>query len=111
MRKKLSSSFVTALFLIALNAAIFLGSGCNPYTSQPTTEVEVTSAPPTPIVEDIPRSPGEAYVWISGAWIWSGRWVWASGHWDRPPRPGAVWVPPRYGEVEGKPVFIPGGWQ
>ena len=114
MEKQLSSFLAMALSLVALNALLFLGSGCDSYTaqpSQPAAEVEVNSAPPAPIVEDIPRSPGEGYIWISGAWVWSGRWTWESGHWDRPPRPGAVWVPHRYAVHDGKHVFVRGGWR
>jgi hypothetical protein len=113
MRKQISSVVVMSVFLIVLNTTVFLGSGCTSSynTPQPAAEVEVTDAPPAPIVEDVPRSPGEGYVWISGAWVWSDRWAWESGHWDRPPRPGAVWVPHRYAVHDGKHVFIRGGWQ
>jgi hypothetical protein len=69
MRKQISSVVVMSVFLIVLDTAVFFGSGCTSSQSTPQTaaEVEVTDAPPAPIVEDVPRSPGEGYVWISGA--------------------------------------------
>lgn len=74
-------------------------------------EVVVTADPPAPIVETISPSPGADFVWIKGAWGWHGHWVWEKGHWDRPPHPGAVWVPHRYAVHDGKHVFVQGGWR
>ncbi len=37
-------------------------------------------------------SPGPAYVWAPGEWVWNGSWVWVSGHWIVPPHPHTVWV-------------------
>jgi hypothetical protein len=57
----------------------------------------VHRAPPAPLVERVPRSPGREYVWVPGYWTSHGDdWVWVGGHYERPPRPGAVWVEPRY---------------
>ena len=75
------------------------------------TEVVVTEAPPAPMVETITLSPGPNFVWVRGAWLWQGRWVWQTGHWVRPPRPGAVWVEHRYENRSGVHVFIRGGWR
>jgi len=74
-------------------------------------EVDVVGDPPVPIVEDITPAPGIGFVWIEGAWAWHGRWVWEAGHWDRPPHPGAVWVPHRYVVHNGRHIFIRGGWK
>jgi hypothetical protein len=64
--------------------------------------VIVHRAPPAPRPERIVASPGPGYVWVPGYWAASrGEWVWVGGHWERPPRRGAVWVPPRY-EREGR---------
>jgi hypothetical protein len=66
----------------------------------------VRQAPPPPPVERVVAAPGPGYVWIPGYYDWAGnRWAWRSGHWERPPRQGAVWVPPRTvqrdrGEIE-----------
>lgn len=54
--------------------------------------VYVAQAPPPPRVETVYVSPGPGYVWVGGEWEWRGRWVWTSGHWAYPPRPGVVWV-------------------
>jgi len=54
--------------------------------------VVVQSAPPAPIVEPVPVSPGVEFVWTPGYWSWNGGWVWISGRWMHPPRPHAAWV-------------------
>ena len=74
-------------------------------------EVVVTQPPPPVQVEVMPPSPGPVYVWVSGAWVWRGRWVWETGHWGRPPRAGAVWVPHHYERRGGAHVWISGGWR
>ena len=33
--------------------------------------------PPPPQTEVVAIAPGPAYVWVGGAWIWHGGWVWA----------------------------------
>jgi hypothetical protein len=75
------------------------------------TEVVADSAPPVPLAEVETASPGVDFVWIPGIWVWEGRWIWTAGHWDRPPFPGAVWVPHRYVYRNGAHVFIRGGWR
>jgi hypothetical protein len=36
-------------------------------------------------------------VWVAGHYTYvSGQWNWVSGSWQRPPNPGAAWVPGRY---------------
>jgi len=74
-------------------------------------EIVVQEAPPAPIVETISVCPGPAFLWVPGAWVWEGRWVWARGHWARHPRAHAVWVPHRYEYRNGAHVFIRGGWR
>jgi hypothetical protein len=67
-------------------------------------QVYVTIAPPAPIVETIPASPGAGYAWIPGHYRWNGYryvWVgghymhhagrWCNGHWHHGPR-GYYWV-------------------
>ncbi len=48
--------------------------------------------PPEPPAETIAVSPGSAYVWAPGEYVWNGSWVWVSGHWILPPHPHTVWV-------------------
>ena len=77
----------------------------------PGTEVIVSAPPPPPPVEVYVVSPGPAYVWIPGGWVWSGRWVWEGGRWSAPPRRGAVWVPHQYVYRGGAHVHVHGGWR
>jgi len=74
-------------------------------------ETIVTEAPPPPVAEVITVAPDPHFVWIGGGWIWRGQWVWERGHWDRPPRVGAVWVPHHYVYRGGHHIFIRGGWR
>ena len=74
-------------------------------------EVVVSEAPPPVIVEERPVAPGVGFVWIPGVYVWEGHWRWERGHWDRPPRRGAVWVPHRYEYRNGRHVFVRGGWR
>jgi hypothetical protein len=95
-------------------AALIFVVGCVVYPARPVvvgTEVDVAGDPPAAIVENVTPAPGIGFVWIGGAWAWHGRWAWESGHWDRPPHPGAVWVPHRYVVHNGRHVFIRGGWR
>jgi hypothetical protein len=55
--------------------------------------VVVVDGPPPAQVEIVPVDrPGPDYVWISGDWVWEGRWVWVGGHWTRSPHPHGTWV-------------------
>jgi len=74
-------------------------------------ELEVGVAPPAPLVDVRVASPGVDFVWIPGAYVWNGRWVWEGGRWDHPPRRGAVWVPHHYVYRGGRHVFVRGGWR
>jgi hypothetical protein len=75
-------------------------------------EIIVDGPPPPLIVETVTiSSPGPDYIWIEGAWVWRGHWVWAHGHWARPPHPGAIWVPHRYAYHNGVHVYIHGYWR
>ncbi len=95
--------------------------GCGYHDRPPATQVVVSApgelvvadAPPAPIVEVQPVCPGPDFVWIGGVWVWGpgGRWEWERGRWDRPPRPGVVWVPHRYETRGGRRVFVRGGWR
>jgi len=93
-----------------------LGAGCEVRTAYrgPAVGVgvDVDTEPPAPLVETVPASPDPAFVWIGGAWIWGGGgWHWQGGHYERPPHPGAIWVPHRYENRNGRRVFVRGGWR
>jgi hypothetical protein len=96
---------------LPVSAALLFATGCVVYPAGTAAEVDVIGDPPVPIVEDVTPTPGIGFVWIGGAWAWHDRWVWESGHWGRPPHPGAVWVPHRYVYHNGRHVFIRGGWR
>jgi hypothetical protein len=77
----------------------------------PVAEVEVGGAPPAPVVESVTVAPDPAFIWIGGAYMWRGGWVWEPGHWARPPHPGAIWVPHRYVFRNGRHVWVRGYWR
>ena len=89
-------------------AALIFAAGC---VAPVGGVVEVSGPPPPVYVETAPPSPGPGYVWIGGAWSWQGHWAWDRGHWDRPPHPGAVWVPHQYSNRNGKHTFVRGAWK
>jgi hypothetical protein len=109
----------SALLILVILVA---GAGCvvhdQPvYTTAPgpyavaSGEVVVAGPPPPPIQETVVASPGAGFVWIGGSWGWGGnRWNWEHGHWAKPPHSGAVWVPHRYYNREGRHVWVRGGW-
>jgi outer membrane lipoprotein SlyB len=59
---------------------------------QSATVVQAAPPPPAPLAETVVVAPGPGYVWISGEWVWNGRWFWVGGHWAYPPYPRAVWL-------------------
>lgn len=61
-------------------------------TVPPPQPVYVQQAPPPPPYETVVVAPGPGYIWCPGEWVWSGRWIWTSGHWRMPPRPHTTWV-------------------
>src|SRR5271165_3004082 len=77
----------------------------------PGAEVEVAGPPPPDIVETVTAAPDPAFVWVGGFWAWDGRWVWRAGHWDRPPRRGAVWFRGGYAFRGGRHVWVRAGWR
>jgi hypothetical protein len=66
---------------------------------------------PPPPEETPPPAPFAGATWIQGRYDWNGlAWVWASGHYERPPEAGVVWVPPAQIAVSGTLVIRPGRW-
>ena len=93
-------------FLLAVVGTTLLGA------SAALAQVVVRVAPPAPIVEARPVAPGAHYVWTDGYHRWDGhRYVWVSGRWVMPPRPGRVWVPGHWAERHGGWVWIEGHWR
>lgn len=75
-------------------------------------QVIVRVAPPRVFVERRVPPPGPRYVWISGFYRWNGaRYIWVPGRYALPPRPGVVWVAPRWVAHNGTWTFVAGYWR
>ena len=74
-------------------------------------QVVITVAPPAPIVETVPPSPGPNWVWDGGYHAWrGGKYVWVPGHYIKKPRPNAAWVAGHYDKRGRGWVYVPGRW-
>ena len=75
-------------------------------------QIVVKIRPPRAKVEHRSARPGRDYVWVPGYHRWDGRaYAWESGRWERPPRPRAVWVAPRWTHRRDGYVFVEGHWR
>lgn len=73
--------------------------------------VVVMQAPPQAQQEIPTARPSRDHVWVAGYWSWkNNRYEWAPGHWEVPPRSGAVWVPPRWQPEGSSWRFYEGYW-
>jgi WXXGXW repeat (2 copies) len=92
---------------VALCAVLMLGG------ILATAQTVIVVAPPPPVrMGVVGVAPGPGYVWIDGYQRWNGtRYVWVSGRWVRPPRPGVVWVAPRYIHRSNGWVYRRGYWR
>jgi len=102
------------LKLLALAAALVVavsgGAPIDPTTASADVVI-VSSAPPVPRHESVPKRPGPGYVWIGGHWTYEGLWVWRHGYWARPPRGKSAWVPGRWEPRSKGWVWIEGYWR
>lgn len=74
-------------------------------------EIIINMAPPAPIHETVPASPGPEWVWNPGYHEWvNGRYVWVKGQYIKKPRPAARWVPGHYKQRAKGWVWVPGHW-
>ena len=94
-------------------AALFSGSiltAC--VTAPPRGGVYVRTRPPAAIVEVRGTAPDADHVWIRGYHAWrGGDYVWVPGHWDRGPRPRAVWVNGRWKHHGEGWYWVDGRWK
>ena len=79
--------------LIAIGSVLALASACMandpPYVEG---TVWVSNAPPRPVYEERPASPGVEFIWIEGYHRWDGAaYQWVPGRWERRPNPHAKW--------------------
>lgn len=78
-------------------------------TSDPPDQT-ATTPPPAPQAENPGPAPTPNDTWAAGSWKFeSGRYVWEKGHWE-PRREGAVYVQPRWIQVNGRWEHHPGRW-
>jgi hypothetical protein len=68
-------------------------------------------APPAAQQEVPTQRPSSDHVWVSGYWTWrNNQYQWMAGHWEMPPRLGAVWIPPRWQQEGASWRFFEGYW-
>jgi hypothetical protein len=71
----------------------------------------VNEAPPAPQTDVALAQPGLNYVWVRGYWTWrSEQYQWVAGHWEMPPTPSSVWVPPTLEPQGNAYKFTEGYW-
>jgi hypothetical protein len=93
-------SILTALFGLGLGIAPAYG------------EVVIKVRPPISVHERRAPRPSREHVWVGGYHRWDGNaYAWQGGRWERPPRPHAVWVAPRYVHHRGGYTFVEGRWR
>ena len=67
---------------------------------------------PPPVIEERIPPPGHGHVWVPGFHEWKGgAYVWMPGHYEKPPRPAAVWVQPTYTRTDRGWLYTPGYWR
>jgi hypothetical protein len=91
-------------------AALVSGAGCLfTVTARPVYVVE-REPPPEP-VERAPR-PRIGYVWVHGAWEWSGSdWRWKDGYWQRDRGNEYLWIDGRWERHGHRYHWVEGRWQ
>jgi hypothetical protein len=88
-------------------AAVVAAAGCYATTSgyYPTSYAYVE--PPPSRDESAVHRPG--YVWVHGHWVRDGGWRWQPGYFEHS-RPGYIWVDGHWAALNGRWVWIRGGW-
>jgi hypothetical protein len=105
------------LYINCFFAVVFV-SGCIVVSDRPIAveveEIEIGCPPPPPppmVIVKRPPRPSRFHIWIEGRHIVrSGKWVWVSGHWARPARSGATWVPGHTRRSREVWIWRPGRW-
>jgi hypothetical protein len=69
--------------------------------------------PPPPMMEEKrPPAAGPGMVWLGGFWGYEGgRHVWHAGHWEKPPKPKAHYVDPKWDRKGSQYGFREGHWK
>lgn len=79
----------------------------------PAEEAVIETAPPPPVEEVVPPSPGPGQVWIPGFHRWdpaARRHVWVAGRYEAG-RPGHHWAPSHWVRTHRGYEFAPGHWR
>src|SRR5215813_13100429 len=85
--------------------------------TQATAMVVRTPPPRHRVSRAVGRPPRAGMVWTGGYYRWNrgrrgrGRYSWVPGRWVVPPRPGAVWVAPRWRRSRNGYTFVAGRWR
>jgi hypothetical protein len=70
--------------------------------------IRIGPPPPPRVVQVLPPSPGQEFIWVEGYWYPAGHhYKWHPGYWTRPFYPGARWVAPHH---DGE-RFFNGYWE
>jgi len=73
--------------------------------------IVVMQAPPAAQQEVPSPRPSSSHTWLPGYWTWkNNQYQWMAGHWEVPPRAGAVFVPPRWQPEGSSWRFYEGYW-
>lgn len=89
-----------------------LGAAALPAAAQVYGGAYIQVAPPQPVYEAVPVSPGPNYYWVAGYWRWTGwRYVWVRGYYASRPYTGAVWMPGRWTRGSYGWRWAPGHWR
>jgi hypothetical protein len=109
-----ASRQVKFLIILAALAIAAVASGCYVRGVGWEVEWEVDVQPPPLQSEVVLEAPGPNFIWVPGYWDWDVRvrhYAWKAGRYERPPRRGARWEPPRH-EVRGnRHYYHPGHWR
>jgi hypothetical protein len=98
--------FRKALMICAMAGA--LGLGVIPASAR----IYVSVAPPAPVVEAPPPSPGVGYVWTPGYYNWNGSsYAWVNGAWALPPAHYHNYVAGRWVHHHRRYYFQQGHWR
>jgi hypothetical protein len=61
-------------------------------------------------------APGPGYAWVPGYYSWTvshggHHWAWFRGHYENPPRMGAIWVAPHFEDTGSDRIYVGGYWR
>ena len=71
--------------------------------------------PPFPR-EEHGQAPAAGYAWVPGYYSWTAthggyHWTWFRGHFENPPRAGALWVAPHFEDTGSDRIYVGGYWR